>query len=504
MLTRLSALMADQTASRLVVISPYWDSDLTALRDLQSALKHCPTIVALNPAKNEFPVDALGATDLVQFFAIYDDEDEHRFLHAKVILVETANADHLLFGSANCSDEALGRISSVARNAEVSIYRRFAPGRGIELLGLDLSNPIDRGAVRQVANSQLFESGHSAVPAGTIEVVERSLTWWPPPRENSDAAQILVADHALPLNAVGNGQFRAHLSFDPTFPLIVRVQFGDGRVSNPVIVHDETALRIASPGVTDRRLRLAFNRVLAGEEDIIDLALQAHLLFAADSNPSIQQGHARDRPDRKAAPSKPTDYATPEEFRHGIAQRPATGESGRFSLEDPGLLDLLAIILRGVTDVGGKEARKRHDEEEDRDLNAGETEDGDALAEIAPDDASPHLPDNVGPDLAKHEERVFTTEDIEKRRKQLLRALSAFEKDARSSRRKSENSIEPTNCPNGLYHQSDAFRLHQGARQAGRHFGTSHGLRPWIKPRSPADLCSSRWSASSANLGRRS
>ena len=185
---------------------------------------------------------------------------------------------------------------------------------------------------------------------------------------------------------------------------------------------------LGRPGVTDRRLRLAFNRVLAGEEDIIDLALQAHLLFAPDSDASTQQGHAHDRPDCKAAPSKPTDYATPEEFRRAIAQRPATGESGRFSLEDPGLLDLLAIILRGVTDVGGKEARKRHDEEEDRDLSAGETEDGDDLAEIAPDAAAPHVLDNVGPDVAKHEERVFTTEEIEKRRKQLLRALSAFEK----------------------------------------------------------------------------
>ena len=130
MLTRLSALIADQTAKRLVVISPYWDGDLTALHDLQSALKHCPTVVALNPAKNEFPVDALGVTDLVQFFAIHDDQDEHRFLHAKIILVETETADHLLFGSANCSDEALGRMSRVAQNAEVSVYRRFPPGRG--------------------------------------------------------------------------------------------------------------------------------------------------------------------------------------------------------------------------------------------------------------------------------------------------------------------------------------------------------------------------------------
>jgi hypothetical protein len=91
------------------------------------------------------------------------------------------------------------------------------------------------------------------------------------------------------------------------------------------MVHDETALRMASPGVTNRRLRLAFNRVLAGEEDIIDLAFQADVLFAPDADQPTRQGHAAERPDRKAALSKPTDYATPEEFRRAAAQRAATG-----------------------------------------------------------------------------------------------------------------------------------------------------------------------------------
>jgi hypothetical protein len=56
------------------------------------------------------------------------------------------------------------------------------------------------------------------------------------------------------------------------------------------------------------------------------------------------------------------DYATPEEFRQALARHPATSESGRFNVDDPGLLELLAIILKGIADVGGKEARKRQDE----------------------------------------------------------------------------------------------------------------------------------------------
>lgn len=424
MLSRLSALLAGETTKRLIVISPYWDSDLSGLRDLRDVLSQSATIVALNPGKNEFPVDALRAADSLRFAAIHDVEDVHRFLHAKVILAETQAADHLLFGSANCSDDALGRLTTAARNAEVSVYRRFPPGRAIELLDLDLSKFLDRSAIRQpLLNSKMFESGNSAVSAGTVEVVDRSLTWWPPPEENPDGAQILFGDEALPMQPVGNSQFRTHLTSDPIFPLIVRVQFGDGRVSDPFIVHNETALRLASPGVTDRWLRSAFNRVLAGEDDIIDLALQAHLLFAVDAEQSARQGHAVERPKHEAATANPVDYATPEEFRQAVARHPATGESGRFNVEDPGLLELLAIILKGIADVGGKEARKRQDEAEDRDLLAGETEDGDEVSEIAPDVAPV-----AEPNQARIEERAFLPEDIERRKRQLLKALAAFDK----------------------------------------------------------------------------
>ncbi len=427
-LSRLSALTAGEKAKRLVVISPYWDNDLSALQELRSALSHCPTIIALNPAKNEFPIDAIDAGDLAQFAAVHDDEDAHRFLHAKVILIETDVADHLLFGSANCSDEALGSATKAARNAEVSVYRRFPPGRGLDLLGLDLGNVIDRGDIRRPApDSKMFESGHSAVPAGTIEAVERSFTWWPPKGKDASGANILLTGGAFPVNTVGNGQHRVHLPFDPVFPVIVRVRFGDGRVSDPIVVHDETALRLASPGVTDRRLRSAFNRVLAGEEDIIDLALQAHLLFAPDESAPTKQGHATERAERASSAAEPKEYETPDEFRRAVARRPGTGESGRFSLDDPGLLDLLAIILRGVTDVGGKEARKKHDEEEDRDLHAGETEDGDEINEVAPEDATSQPVENTGPSSTTAEERVFTPADIERRRRQLLKAMAAFE-----------------------------------------------------------------------------
>jgi hypothetical protein len=424
MLSRLTALTDGEKALRLVVISPYWDSNLGGLRELQEGLSGCSTVVALNPTLNEFPVDALEGGAPVIFAAIHDGGVGHRFLHAKVILIETDRADHVLFGSANCSDDAMGGVIGPARNAEVSIYRRFPPGDGLKLLGLDLSRIVDRSMIRSPEpNKLMFQSGLSSTPAGSVEVVEKSLTWWPPASADTRAAIILIGEESLPTVPIGNGQFRTQLSANPAFPLVVRIQFRDGRISDPIIVHDETALRMAAPGVTDRRLQNAFNRVLRGEEDIIDLALQAHLLFEPASDQQGHVGRANRNDKRSNEQPEKQDYATPEEFRHSVLLKPANGQSGRFGVEDPGLLDLLTIILRGVTDVGGREARRRQDEEEDADLQAGESEDGDELNETT----LPQTNSDLTESPANRGCRLFTSAEIERRKSQLKKAIDAFE-----------------------------------------------------------------------------
>ena len=424
MLARLVALAYGEHASRLVVISPYWDANLDGLCEIQESLPDCSTVIALNPALNEFPIGGLDEGTAVTFAAIHDGDAGHRFLHAKVILIQTDKADHVLFGSANCSDDAMGGATIRARNAEVSVYRRFQPGQGLRLLGLDLSRIVERSGIRQPEpNKQIFQSGASATPAGSVEVVERSLTWWPPNDIDAKGAEILVGDDSLSTTPIGNAQCRARLLADPAFPLIVKIRFGDGKISDPVIVHDDTALRIAAPGVTDRRLRNAFNRVLRGEEDIIDLALQAHLLFEPASDQEVQVGRATRTGERPTDETKKLDYSTPEEFREGVSLKPATGESGRFSVDDAGLLELLTIILRGVTDVGGQEARRRQDEEEDADLEAGENEDGDELTNL-----EPQVPEAAPPPPPDRDQRTFTPAQIERRKSQLKKVISAFQK----------------------------------------------------------------------------
>src|SRR3546814_19154459 len=80
----------------------------------------------------------------LRFASIFDGNDRARFIHAKALLIQTEHWDHLVYGSANCSDDALGLADKAARNAECSIYRRLTAGTGLGARGLDISVPIDR------------------------------------------------------------------------------------------------------------------------------------------------------------------------------------------------------------------------------------------------------------------------------------------------------------------------------------------------------------------------
>jgi hypothetical protein len=51
---------------------------------------------------------------------------EGRFVHAKMVIAETATADHVLYGSANCTVAALGDGAAPGINVEACLYRRLA------------------------------------------------------------------------------------------------------------------------------------------------------------------------------------------------------------------------------------------------------------------------------------------------------------------------------------------------------------------------------------------
>jgi hypothetical protein len=129
-------------ADRLVVVSPYWDEGLIALRRLQEDLDVSDTAALIDTTQGLFPAAALGGGRTVRVVELagFDEKrfskTNRRFVHAKLIVAATGATDHVLVGSANCTLAALGHGSQPGINEEACLYRRLPAGRILVDLGL--------------------------------------------------------------------------------------------------------------------------------------------------------------------------------------------------------------------------------------------------------------------------------------------------------------------------------------------------------------------------------
>lgn len=387
MLKQFSDLAAQEEVRRLVVVSPYWDADLRGLRDLRAALGTPTTIVALNPRTNAFPVKVLRSSDALKFAAI-NNFASAKFLHAKIFVAQTRKADHVLFGSANCSDDALGRLGGVSRNAEVSMYRRLPPGSALECLGIDPSNVVPRTKILPPAPISTSSAVPKAsVPAGVIELSGQALAWWPPKELSGQGAVIELGGESLIPNEGAGGKWTSVFTGTLTFPLIARVRYRGGLISDPVIVHRETSLRKAAPGQIDPRLNDALNKARGPDGDLLELAAQARVIFEPSPRRAIAKNPGSRTGKRKGGDAKVVAYASEEEFRK--AMQPGTGKSGLTDEDDPGFQDLFAVIGRSIADSRPHE--DTDDDDLDDDLLAGDAEDdADELQDREQDDDEVH------------------------------------------------------------------------------------------------------------------
>ena len=431
MLRQFSTLVSQEQVRRLVVVSPYWDADLRGLRDLRKSLGEPATMVALNPRKSTFPVDELRSGDKLKFVAV-DSTASAKFLHAKILIAETRNADHVLFGSANCSDDALGNLRSLSRNAEVSIYRRLPPGSTLENLEIDTSNAVPRTKIlAPVLISNSAAKVKVSVAAGVIELRDQVLAWWPPSDLSAEGAVIELNGLILTPRKWSGGKWIAEFTATPTFPLIARVRYRDGRASDPVIVHSEMRLRKAAPGQIDPRLNEALDKARGSDGDLMELAAQANLIFEPAPRRMLAKGQGRRAGHGKGKDRKAVEYANEEEFRSAMEMHPGTGKTGRMDEDDPGFQDLLAIIGRGI--AGSLPLEDTDDDAHDEALLAGDAEDdADELQEREPDEDEIERqaqPQNkqpaTDPDMGP---KVFSAEEMLRRRQQLEKALDIFDK----------------------------------------------------------------------------
>jgi hypothetical protein len=175
-------LVGDVAVESLVVVSPYWDENLSALRFLQRQLRTDSISVLLHAENVGFPLDEERPPEVE--FRNLPRKLAGRFAHAKIFVASTGEHDHVLVGSANCTMAALGFLDPSRSNAEACIYRRLPAGAAAKALGLDEAleqDPLDP--------DDLIETGQappiplediSSLRPGFFEMEADVLTWTVP------------------------------------------------------------------------------------------------------------------------------------------------------------------------------------------------------------------------------------------------------------------------------------------------------------------------------------
>jgi hypothetical protein len=425
------------SVSRLIAISPYWDEDLSALSWLQSKLQAAEVAVVVQKEAGLFPKHALDAASPIRIFPIAPEAKlgkASRFMHAKVLIVQTANADHVLYGSPNCTTAALGSASFVGANQEVAVYRRLAPGQAVRLLALqgtlapEMAIPAE--SLRDFVEGEpipLAECERRS--SGSFELKNDILSWRRPRSMLGAAATLELLDRRgvvlpavlVPLTDEGeHATFEVALSVLPAFARAVA--FGEALAPSIVMSVDE--IRRNQLPTKSAKARNALDD-LEDPETLEGLRLLdiIHDLVKVEQSAEAEDGIERrgsEHPREGAGPEEPR-VLTYEEFVQGRKLRTSKRALSDSSMS-ASLPDSVRQVVNRILGIGAnrRAADEPDDEEEVRKLleMGDETSDGEAELESGSE---------KGATLAKH-----TQTQLDARRAAVRRRQTAFKQTQRS------------------------------------------------------------------------
>ena len=242
------AEMVREPVTRLIVISPYWDTDLAALKLLAGRLNPTEISILLDPNCKVFPKHALSGLPPLRLYSTGDFR-EGRFIHAKAIIAQTAHADHALVGSANCTKHALGADGFTPTNEEVCLYLRLLPNTLPDALGIDellADGPeIDTDSLDEPEfEEELPLEELARVSPGQFECRIDTLIWYPSLNAEPSNCDIEVVDRqgrvipCRPLPTAGRAEqaLRYEISETQERPAFARVVHHDGTKSPVAVV----------------------------------------------------------------------------------------------------------------------------------------------------------------------------------------------------------------------------------------------------------------------------
>lgn len=263
--SRFADLVGGEPVYRLVVISPYWDEQLAALAHLAARLKPREVVIFIDTSRTFFPAMALSVLpnprilDLRQFA-------QRRFVHAKAIVAQTRDWDHLLYGSANCTIAALGTNDRRERNAEACLYRRLPPGAAMGALRLtelvEQGPDLDPHALPPYVPDEPLPLAETHLRCPGRFECQRDVLYWRPSGSPDGQIELLDAmGESLVASLTPVGTRRDVLSFKLSClsarPAFARLRLADGVLSAPAVISAVDVLREAVREPRSRQVELA-------------------------------------------------------------------------------------------------------------------------------------------------------------------------------------------------------------------------------------------------------
>jgi hypothetical protein len=119
------------------IISPFFDQKASVLFELETTYPKAPINAILQPHTciGELAGKHFDRVTFYDWGALINGNRE-RYLHAKLLYIRTASAEHLLFGSANLTAPALGTAAIKPSNEEVCLLLKRNTGNWLEEMGL--------------------------------------------------------------------------------------------------------------------------------------------------------------------------------------------------------------------------------------------------------------------------------------------------------------------------------------------------------------------------------
>jgi hypothetical protein len=264
---RFLEFVGDRAVTRLIVVSPYWDNDLRSLRNLGARLAAAKGAALIQPQTALYPVHAHASAGPVDLFDLNRVADAaNRFAHAKLVIAEAELGDCVLFGSANCTEAALGTSDQPGINEEACLAREMPSGDAVRLLGLAdaLSAGSELGASSVPSFGPIDDIPLADLAAklpGRFELAGELLRWWPPSGLSSNLAGIRLLDQRGEqvtggLTRLGSQDSPANYRFDGTVAPHFAQVFQGPFVSSLAVVVVEQAIhecqrRTAGRGVAN-------------------------------------------------------------------------------------------------------------------------------------------------------------------------------------------------------------------------------------------------------------